>query len=210
MTSMPRMLDVSKLPDSAWDTRAALWWGNTLLMCIETTTIALVVASYFYLMRNYPHWPPPRFEAPVDTRPLPWLGTSTTNLVIIVLSVLPVIYTDIASRRLNQFGVIIGLSILLFVCVVTGMLRVHEFGDLRVKWNENAYGSTVWMGLLLHLTYLIGGGLEAFIMLLWMLTHEIDERRALDVTLVAIYWYWVAAVEVILYVMIYWVPRMTG
>src|SRR4051812_42230677 len=127
MTSAPRMLDVSKLPDSAWDTRAALWWGNTLLMCIETTTIALVVATYFYLKRNYHIWPPPRFEYPTMERALPRLGPGTWNAIVTLISVAPVVWLDISARRLNQHKVIIGLTILLGVCVATTALRVYEF-----------------------------------------------------------------------------------
>src|SRR5205807_1861593 len=57
-------LDVSHLPPAALDARAPGWWGNALLTAIETTTVALLVASYLYLWRNFPQslWPPPRVD----------------------------------------------------------------------------------------------------------------------------------------------------
>jgi cytochrome c oxidase subunit I+III len=47
-------LDVSQLPTETRDSRSPVWWGNTLFMLIETTTVALLLASYLYLWRNYP------------------------------------------------------------------------------------------------------------------------------------------------------------
>jgi hypothetical protein len=46
-------LDVSSLPDSALDARSPVWWGNLLLICIETTTMVLLIACYFYIRRNF-------------------------------------------------------------------------------------------------------------------------------------------------------------
>jgi len=50
--SNPPALDVSGLPQSALDRRSLVWWGNTLLLVIETTMFALLVASYFYVIMN--------------------------------------------------------------------------------------------------------------------------------------------------------------
>ena len=48
----PRTLDVSHLPNTAWDEASPLWWGNLLLTFIETTTLAIMLATYFYLRMN--------------------------------------------------------------------------------------------------------------------------------------------------------------
>ena len=53
MTARPT-IDASRLPADAPDSRAPAWWGNVLFMAIETTTVALLLASYFYLWRNFP------------------------------------------------------------------------------------------------------------------------------------------------------------
>ena len=47
----PRRLDVSHLATTAWDSHAPPWWGNFLLGCIETTTVVLMIVTYFYLRR---------------------------------------------------------------------------------------------------------------------------------------------------------------
>ena len=53
-----RRIDVSGLPNFGWDERSPVWWGNALLMFIESTTVAILLATYFYLRQNVHEWPP--------------------------------------------------------------------------------------------------------------------------------------------------------
>src|SRR6476646_7646242 len=96
-----RVLDVSNLPDHAWDSQAPVWWGNTLLIFIESTTMLLLIVAYFYLRRNFEQWPPPQpnVEPPLY-RPFPDLPIPTIELAMIILSCLPMYLTDMAARKL--------------------------------------------------------------------------------------------------------------
>src|SRR5947209_19561815 len=98
MTSRPA-IDVSHLPPTAFDTRAPVWWGNTLMMFIETTSVALLVVTYFYVRQNFPQWPPPRLSAnPPLERPLPDLGLATADVLLLLGSVVPAVVVDRADR----------------------------------------------------------------------------------------------------------------
>jgi cytochrome c oxidase subunit I+III len=203
-----RAIDVSNLPTSAWDTRAATWWGNTLLILIETTSIAILLATYWYLRRNFDQWPPPRINyTPFRYDYAPDLFWGTLNLILIVGACVPQYICNTAARRLDKPKVIVWLSIMLVLAIVTSIIRFYEFPAMHFKWNENAYGSILWTLLGTHLLYLLGTGAEFFIMLLWVLTHRLDNKHALDITLAGIYWYWAAAVWIILYIVIYVQPR---
>src|SRR3982751_466549 len=92
------VLDVSRLPSEAMDHRSPIWWGNALLLCIETTMFALLVATYFYIHMNYAAWPPPRPENS-NYRTNPDLGYATINLLIILASVVPMAIVDKACLR---------------------------------------------------------------------------------------------------------------
>ena len=48
MTDVPRTIDVSKLPIDALDQPSPVWWGNTLMIFIESMTVILLLAAYFY------------------------------------------------------------------------------------------------------------------------------------------------------------------
>ena len=204
----PPHLDVSKVPEHAMDARAPLWWGNLLMILIETTTVVLLLASYFYIRRNYEHWPPPRVDRdPPMLHTQPYLGAATVNMLLMVLSCLPMYWTDMAARRKDRRKVVIGLLFMTVVALATCGIRWLEFKAVHFKWNENAYASVVWTLLGLHLIYLIGAALEFAIMLAWIVLRGIDEKHALDVTLAGGYWYWTAGTWVVAYLVVFWSPR---
>src|SRR5690348_12335405 len=137
-----RTLDVSELPEHAWDSNDCVWWGNTLMIFIETTTIALLIATYFYLRRNFQEWPPPRVnQYPIMYHPVPDLLWGTVNLVLIVGACVVMYLTDMAARKLNGTAVRIGLTIMLLVALATIAVRFLELPHLHFKWNDNAYAS---------------------------------------------------------------------
>jgi cytochrome c oxidase subunit III len=201
-------IDASKLPDSAWDAHAPLWWGNLLLVFIETTSMALLIASYFYVRRNFWEWPPPLSRAtPPILHPVPNLAAATINTILLLVSCIPMYLTDQAARRLERAKVVTGLALMLVVAAVSAALRWHEFGDVHFRWDDNAYGSAVWWLLGMHLFYILSAAGEFLVMLVWGLVHPIEEKHALDVTLMGGFWYWVAGTWLITYVIIYWYPR---
>jgi cytochrome c oxidase subunit 3 len=209
--SPPPSIDVSHLPTSAFDWRAPVWWGNTLAILIETTTMVLLIATYFYLRRNFGEWPPnnPDVLPPLYHHDaLPDLKFSTINTILIAAACLPMYWTDLRARRKDAAGVRIGLVIMLLLAAVAIVLRFYEFPGLKFKWNTNAYGSVLWWILGMHLTYLIAAALEFFIMALWVFLHPIDDNHALDVTLAGGYWYWLAGVWVVVYFVVYFGARV--
>jgi cytochrome c oxidase subunit 3 len=201
-----RVLDVSGLPNTATDAHAPAWWGNALLMMIESMTVLLLLASYFYLRRNFTQWPPPQPNTiPPDFHPVPHLLVPTIELVLIVLSCLPMYWTDMAARREDGPRVRKGLWIMLAIGVVLIVLRFFELqpSSLKFRWDDNAYGSIIWMIIGTHLTYLLAGVAEFFIMQAWLHKHEFDPKHGLDVTLLGGYWYWTAATWVLCYATVY-------
>jgi len=207
-----RVLDVSDLPTSANGSREPVWWGNTLLMFIETTTLVLLVVSYFYLRRNFDGWPPPQ---PNRLTPLfehanwPDLLYPTIELVLMLLSIIPMHFTDRAALRQNARGVNIGLSIMFVIAAAMIAMRFLQMQPthLKFRWDENAYGSIIWVILGTHLTYLVAAAAEFFIMAAWVMRHGIDFKHGLDVELAGIYWYWVVATWVVCYMVVYFGPR---
>jgi heme/copper-type cytochrome/quinol oxidase subunit 3 len=203
-----RTLDVPHLPSYGWDEQSPLWWGNLLLTLIETTTLLIMFAMYFYIRQNYQEWPPPKVDViPPIHRPVPGLGASTADVVLMLFACIPMYWTDMAARRKDKPRVLIGLGVMFLVSLAALTLRAYEFPATRFWWNDNAYASVVWTTLGLAVTYQLAAAGEFFIMGLWILGHELDEKHALDVTLAGGFWYWVAGTGLILYVVIFWGAR---
>ena len=207
-----------------------------MFMLIETTTVALLVASYFYLWRNYPQsgWPPPQGNTdPPLLDPLPNLFLGTLNTVLLLATV-PLMswLARVCARRFDELEqlnaskpsevpdeqrpdprptpVLIGLGALVALGLISCVIRWFEFPELKVAWNDNAYGSIIWALLGLHFLYLAIEVVEVAVLLLWIVVFELGENQATDVGLTAEYWYWTVGVWVVMYVVVYLFPRVVG
>lgn len=201
-------IDVAALPESVLDHRSLVWWGNLLLIAIETTMFALLVAGYFYLRPNFSAWPPPQVNQTLaHYDPVPALGVPTLNLFVILLTLVPTIWADRACLRHARREVEIALILLLVLGITAIVLRFHEFSALNFRWDDNAYAAMVWTIVALHLLHLFVGMLEMVMMLVWIYAKGLDEKHARDVRVTAVYWYWVVGVWVILYAIVFPGPR---
>lgn len=209
MTSRPA-INVEHLPNLGFDYKSPLWWGNLWLMTIETVMFGIVAASYFYVRMNFEHWPPPRVNDVAvlyDTDPNLLFGT--LNTLLLLLSCVPVFFwIDRAARRKQREQVKLGLSIAMLVGVAAIALRFLEFRGIHFSWNENAYASVVWMMLGAHLLHLVVATLECFVMATHAFRHPLDEKHALDMTITAIYWYWVVGIWIFTYAIVYFGARV--
>jgi heme/copper-type cytochrome/quinol oxidase subunit 3 len=179
------------------------------MLLIESSTMAILIVSYFYLRMNFEKWPPPKIDAypPID-HPVPDLGFSTLNVLLLALSVPIMIWTHRAALRMDKHKVLVGVFVMLAASVIVSVLRCVEFRSTKFWWNDNAYASIVWTIIGMHLLYSLSGALEFLVMGLWIASHELDEAHALDVTLAGIYWYWVAGTGVLVYAVVYWGGRL--
>jgi heme/copper-type cytochrome/quinol oxidase subunit 3 len=62
----------------------------------------------------------------------------------------------------------------------------------------------------MHLTHLVAGTCENAVMLAWLLAHGLDDKHARDVRVGAVYWYWIAAIWVVLFAIVFLYPRFTS
>lgn len=208
-TTARPVIDVATLPSAELDHRASIWWGNLLLLAIETTMFALLIATYFYLQGNFQSWPPPQTNwAIARYNAYPSLRYGTLNLAIIALSCAPMLWADRSALRLKARATTWGLVICLLLGLLAIAFRFCEFFALNFRWDDNAYASTVWAILVLHLTHLMIGSLENGIMIAWILVHGMDAKHARDVRVNAVYWYWIGGIWVLLYGVVYLSARV--
>jgi cytochrome c oxidase subunit III len=204
------LIDVSHLPESAEDWRAPIWWGNGLLLLIESAMFGILIAAYLYYRNvDFAQWPPPYgSEQPSVLNPNPKLLWSTIEMLLMLISIVPTVMMDRACFRLDAKAVKNGLLILVAFELTSIALRFHAFGDLYHRYDDNAYGSVTWGILFLHLLHLIISCGETILIGAWVFLHGLDARHARDVRLSAIYWYWVVGIWVPLHLLVYWGPRV--
>ena len=202
------VIDVSELPHHEFDTYDPVWWGNNGLLAIETSMFAILIATYFYLRQNFPLWPPPIAQLTAPLRPLPELGYCTANTILLVLSCIPMILADRAARRGDVQRAQMGLVICFVLGIGAIVLRGFEFSAMQFRWDSNAYGSVVWFILGMHMMHLLVLTTETALLMIWTFTREFDMKHRVDIVTVGVYWYWVVAVWLVLFAIVYFTPRL--
>jgi len=192
-------LDASGLPTHAFGHRNLMWWGTLGLIAIEGTIFALTVVSYFYLQVHAPKWPP--------NTPPPSLLWGTLNTAVLSASLWPnhllkkaAEHGDLARIRRN-FIACLAFS-LVFLAI-----RVFEFRALNVRWDNDAYGSVVWLLLGLHTVHLITDTYDTAVLAVLMFKGPLESQRLVDVSENAMYWYFVVAAWLPIYAVLYLAPR---
>jgi cytochrome c oxidase subunit III len=194
------VIDVSRLPGFAFGQRAVTWWGVCGFLAIEGTMLALCFVTYFYLRDRVFDWPPPPTA-------LPDLLIPTINLILLLLSVVPMQLICKAARRLDVRSVIRWHV----VCDIVGLafitLRFFEFKALNVYWDTNAYGSIVWTIIVIHTFHLLSEVIETIVITLLLILGHTEPKYMVDSTDNALYWYFIVGIWVPCFALIYLAPR---
>jgi cytochrome c oxidase subunit III len=195
-------LDVAALPETAFGNAGLVWWGTAGFMVIEGFTLALCVAAYLYLRRNFPDWPPPR-------TPVPDLLLPTIGVVVMLVSNLPMQLAAKAAHRFEKGGVILWVAVASAFGVAMVVFRAFDFAALHTRWDDNAYGSVTWAILGFHGALLLMEVGETIGGLLMFLFAPVNERHYVDACDNANYWVFTTVSWVPLYVLVYFLPRWT-
>ena len=206
MTAAHRTIDASALPAGANNHTAPIWWGNLLLLVIESMMFALLLGVYLYLRQNAHMWPPPRVRLPVLHDARPDLLFSTIGLALLLLSCIPMHLGDRAAIALDRKGIVKWTGIAIGIGVVVLALYAGIFKGLHFRWDENAYGSITWVLVGLHWLHILIAALEGGLSAVWIAREGVDMKHAVDVRCSAVYWFWATGVAVVLYVVVFLGP----
>ena len=189
-------------PGEGFSHHAAIWWGNRLVMAMEGAGFAILAGAYFYIWRNSDTWPP------TGTR-VPDIAIGILSLAILVMSILPMWHVSRLALRNDRPRVLGGW---LLVCALFGfaaaILRLVEFKGVHTRLNANAYGAIVWSILAVHFAHILAGTLETLVLGILMLRGPVEEKHYGDITVNAVYWYFVALSWVGLWTVLYLAPRV--
>lgn len=192
--------DLSGLPRSAAGPASLLWWGNVGFMLVEGSAFALAAAAYLYLQSQSSAWPP-KGDHP------PGLLWSTIFTVGLVASALPNVWLSKKARRKNERMVRLGALFMTIAGVLLLIARAHELGALNIHWASDAYGSTVWLLMVLHTSHLATDLGETAVITLWLYTHEVGDDQFADVEDNCNYWTFVVLAWLPIYGLLYGLPR---
>lgn len=195
------VLDVSELPTIGFGTRAPLWWGQFWMLSIESTIFLLLFASYFYVRLGFSAWPPPGIQAPN-------LFWPTVNLGLLLLSCIPMQQASKAAKRRDSKRAALLLGLAIVMCFGILGIRWQELLQFNFKWSTDIYGSFVWCLAGLHTMHMIADTMQSCVLLWIVLSGRMGEKQILGIEVDGLYWYFVVAVWVPVYLLIYIYPQV--
>jgi cytochrome c oxidase subunit 3 len=198
--SATRTLDVSRLAPGAFGHRSILWWGTAGFMVIEFAAFAMTIAAYFYIRTRVPYWPP--------NTPSPDHLWGAINTAIMIASLVPNELARRAADAVDLMKVRLWMTVALLFGLAFNIVRIFEFAHLNVRWDTNAYGSIVWLLLGLHTTHIVTDFGDTIVLAVLMFIGPVEEKRFVDVSENAGYWYFVVLSWLPIYGVIYWAPRL--
>ncbi|USI72338.1 cytochrome c oxidase subunit 3 [Sphingomonas morindae] len=193
--------DLSGLPDSDSGPRHLVWWGNLGFMLIEGTGFALAIAAALFLWSRAPAWPPPGDAPPA----LLWSGLLTLGLFA---SGLPNGWVKRRALAKDAAGVRRGVLAMTVIGLALLAVRGFEIAALTPRWDKDAYGSAIWMLMLLHTSHILTDWGDTAVQAAWLYTHSIGDDQFADVEDNCNYWSFVIWAWVPLYAVVYWLPRL--
>lgn len=190
-------IDASKLPDYSYEFRSPLWWGIVGLMTVEGTVVATLIASFFYLQGNHTAWPP------AGTSP-PELLLPTLSTVVLLVSMVPVYLTDKAFKRGNPKPLAWMPLVSIALALVFLGIKAYEYAShVDFRWDTHAYGSVVWLMIGFHSVHVIAVILKTLVVVYLARRRYFTPEKRIAVTVNGLYWYFVAAAWIPLYLTIY-------
>lgn len=192
--------DLSGLPDYAFGPRMTTWWGTLAFCAVEGMGFAMVIGAYLYLAFINPQWP---LSAPAPG--LVWSGIFT---LVLLASLWPNHMAGKSGKKQDLPRVRLYLVIMSLIGVVLLGIRYFEFFSLNVRWDQNGYGSVVWLLLGLHTLHILTDLGDTIVLTVLMFTRHAHGKRFSDVEDNAFYWNFVVITWLPIYALLYWVPRM--
>ncbi|HHX64402.1 MAG TPA: heme-copper oxidase subunit III [Chloroflexi bacterium] len=176
--------------------RAPLWWGMVWLIIIEAMVFLGLIVSYFYLRYYAPTWPLGDIEPPELTLP-------TISALTLWISSAPMCRADSSIRKGDVKKLKIGLAISFALGLIFLILKYIEYSGLDYNWATNAYGSIVWAITGFHSAHVLAVLLETVVVFAAASRGYFSAHRNLGVRINGLYWHFVVAIWVPLYVTLY-------
>ena len=167
------------------------WWGMVLLVATEGTLFAVLLASYFYVrFKTSGGWPPDGIADPKLLR-------AFVMTVLLTSSSFFTYAAESGIRRGRQRALVLGLG----AAFLLGLAR--EFTP-----RTDTYGSLFFTVTGAHSAHLVAGQLHMAWIQVRAWFGAYSPRRHLGVQMAAIYWYFVVAVQLAIFVSLYLTPRI--
>jgi heme/copper-type cytochrome/quinol oxidase subunit 3 len=175
-----------------------------LFICTESATFAAALASYFYLRFSGPGpWPPAADHPPALL--VPSVGTG-----VLILGCVPM---ALAVRAAVRKGRLLMWASLVVTLLTGTAFVVLQLVDYRGEWpdstlSKDAYGSLFYSITGLHALHVAVGVIMVAVLVASASLRRIGAGKDGPVRIVAMYWYFLSVLAVLVYGTVYISPYL--
>ncbi|WIG55396.1 MAG: hypothetical protein OJF61_001182 [Rhodanobacteraceae bacterium] len=189
------------LPIGPAGRRTPGWWGVLALIGTEAAVFAYLIFSYFYLQSQTSEpWPPSGLP------PLRWSAPGTALLLV---SAATTWWADRGMRLGRPARLYSGFVATLLLGIGYVALQCFDWRNEPFLANSGAYASMFYAITAFHVLHAAVGVLIVAAIIGWCAMGYITPRRNSAVTVVALYWYFVVAAWIAVFITLYLLPWIT-
>jgi cytochrome c oxidase subunit 3 len=176
------------------------WWGMWTLLATEAALFAYLLFSYFYVgSQTVGPWPP---SGP------PALGLAGSGTAVLLAGSVTMWLGERGVRQGRRGQLLLGIAATVVLGAVFLGMQLVEWRGKPFSLGSSAYGSLFFTVTGFHMAHVAVGLLMLIVLFGWTLLGYFDERRHAAVSTGALYWHFVTAVWIAVFLALYVVPQL--
>jgi cytochrome c oxidase subunit 3 len=190
------------LPVGAMDTRASGWWAMIFTIFTEASLFVYLLFAYFYLAVQ-PHAPGTFPEGGP-----PPLGIAALNTAILLTSSVAVGWAQFSIEHDKKWRLVAGLGFGAVLGMLFLVIQWLEWGDRPFALSSTPYSSLYFVITGFHMAHVAVGVLMLLALTWWSGRGYFNSRRFAHIHIGALYWHFVDAVWLAVFLTFYITPLM--
>lgn len=201
--SVGRRVSDRDLPRYSWADRSTSWWGTLGLIATESMLFAFMLFAYFYTASTSVRWPPAGIPKPDLTLPI-------VSTCLLFLSCLSVAVAEWGIKHGQRWLLISALGGTFALGAAFAGIQVFSAWGQPFSAQSSAYGSLFVTINGLHDVHAFVGLLMLMFTLLRAMMGHFSRLRYAGIQVVGLYWYFIFAVWMAVFVSLYLAPYAFG
>jgi cytochrome c oxidase subunit III len=176
------------------------WWGAATLVVTEAALFGYLFFSYFYLGATAsPGW---------LAESAPSVKLALPGMLLLLISSAAVWTAERAIRRSRRGAALAGWAAALVLGAAFVVIQCIEWQTKPFALAASSYSSLYFVTTGMHLAHVIAGLLVLLALCWWTSLDYFSAERRLVVAAGALYWYFVSALSVLVFVTFYVTPYL--
>ena len=176
------------------------WWGMAAIVATESALFAYLLFSYFYIAAQIVgRWPP---DGP------PKLDLAIPGTILLLAGSVTMWWGEKGICAGNQRRLLIGLAASILLGIAFVGLEGYEWSRKGFTPASDSYGSLYFTVTGFHLTHVLVGVVMLIMLFIWTLLGYFGIRRHSTVAIAVMYWHFVTAVWVAVFLTFYVSPYL--